>query len=131
MAVWDRAESPPFPLDVLRQRLKRPHFVLYLGRKSCPPAVGLQPQVVPSTTLAGAFSAAEFTDPEELCAESGRQRPAEPVAPPAFFWDQDDGIDPGLDFIQRHVRRDQPHSRRRWQFVPRDELEGKLREREE
>ena len=37
---------PPYPLIDLKQHLENPVFNLYLGRKSCPLALPLQPQVV-------------------------------------------------------------------------------------
>lgn len=44
VAVW--AESARWPLSHLAEALRAPVFVLYLGRKSCPPAAPLGPEVV-------------------------------------------------------------------------------------
>ena len=44
VAVW--SEDPPWPLSRIRDALVRPAFVLYLGRKSCPPAAPLGPRIV-------------------------------------------------------------------------------------
>ena len=46
--------TPRFTLQVLAQALRRPQFTLYLGRKACPPAAPLWPQLVdvPSARLA-------------------------------------------------------------------------------
>ena len=44
VAVW--ADSARWPLSQLAGALRAPVFVLYLGRKSCPPAAPLGPEVV-------------------------------------------------------------------------------------
>lgn len=44
VAVW--SDDAPWPLPELRDALLRPVFVLYLGRKSCPPAAPLGPRIV-------------------------------------------------------------------------------------
>lgn len=49
VAVQPR-EAAPYPLDVLAEALKKPRFVLYFGRKSCPPAVPLYPQVIEASS---------------------------------------------------------------------------------
>jgi len=40
------AKEAPHPLEVLADALRKPRFVLYLGRKSCPPAAPLFPLVI-------------------------------------------------------------------------------------
>ena len=56
VAVW--SDDAPWPLPRLRDALLRPVFVLFLGRKSCPPAAPLDPRIVagpdPVTVLRGA-----------------------------------------------------------------------------
>ena len=44
VAVW--AEAPHWPLPRLADALRKPVFALYLGRKSCPPAAPLAPEIV-------------------------------------------------------------------------------------
>ncbi|NHB93061.1 type I-E CRISPR-associated protein Cas5/CasD [Photorhabdus cinerea] len=44
-----------FTLEQLRDALLKPVFVLYLGRKSCPPALPLCPKLIESSTLKGAL----------------------------------------------------------------------------
>ncbi|MCY4429885.1 MAG: type I-E CRISPR-associated protein Cas5/CasD [Rhodospirillales bacterium] len=44
VAVW--AETARWPLSQFAEALRAPAFVLYLGRKSCPPAAPLGPEVV-------------------------------------------------------------------------------------
>ena len=44
IAIW--SEAAPWPLSQVQDALRRPAFVLYLGRKSCPPAAPLNPRIV-------------------------------------------------------------------------------------
>lgn len=50
-------EKAPYTLDALAEALKKPRFVLYLGRKSCPPAVPLYPQVIEARSALEAIDA--------------------------------------------------------------------------
>lgn len=54
--LWATAE-PPYPLNVLAETLSRPRFSLYLGRKSCPLALPLNPTVVQAENPARALAA--------------------------------------------------------------------------
>ncbi len=114
-ALW-RRETAPHELAALADALRRPRFVLYLGRKSCPPALPLAPRLVEADTLKAAFAAY----PADECL-AGRMR-----AKRRYFWEQPlpDGLATG--FSDREIlwvvpRRDRPSSRRRWQFDTRDE----------
>jgi len=46
-----------YGLDALAQALRRPRFVLYLGRKCCPPAAPLAPQLVEADSAHAAITA--------------------------------------------------------------------------
>lgn len=48
-------EGAPHTLDELADGLRLPRFVLYLGRKSCPPAAPLFPQVINAASARDAF----------------------------------------------------------------------------
>lgn len=114
VALWQK-QSPPYSLRQLRQKLLRPHFVLYLGRKSCPPSLPLNPHVLEEKTLKRAF----FRYPCDEIFKNNRLR-GNLVS---YFWEQD-GIDAsnlGLEPVMTYPRRDQVISRRRWQFATRDE----------
>ena len=54
MAVQARADAP-YALAELQGALEQPTFVLYLGRKSCPPSVPMAPRVVQADSLLEAF----------------------------------------------------------------------------
>jgi CRISPR system Cascade subunit CasD len=92
--------------------LQRPRFVLYLGRKCCPPALPLAPQIIEAADLRKAFDKAEFAD-AHLLARLPR------IGERIFVWE--DGIDSGMEAMHVTPRRDEPTSRKRWQFGERDE----------
>jgi CRISPR system Cascade subunit CasD len=102
----------PYTLAELRDALLRPTYVLYLGRKSCPPALPLHPKIQ---------SAEDFR-------EALRPLPVSPVRLQvprrleAYFWDP--GMAAGIEAASSHWCHDQPLSRDRWQFGHRQELRG-------
>ncbi len=98
-----------YSVEQLRNALLTPVFPLYLGRKSCPPAMPLNPQVKSAENLKAAFDAYSF-DPI-LDRVKG--------AVPRYYWEE--GMAAGMAHDYRAPRYDQPISRRRWQFSPRDE----------
>lgn len=116
---WPR-EGAPFSLDHLQQKLCKPFFVLYLGRKACPLALPLNPKIMESETLQEAFSQYPI-DCSVL--QSGDNVHGETVR---YFWEQDKANQPqaGIQAVMTYPRRDQVISRRRWQFANRDEYTG-------
>lgn len=48
-------EAGPFPLDEMAQALRTPRFTLYLGRKSCPLALPVAPQVRQAASIGAAL----------------------------------------------------------------------------
>ncbi len=103
----------PYPLVDLVAALARPRFTLYLGRKACPPALPLQPQLVVAAHLHDAFQQARFTPPDGL-KPTGDE----------LFWEE--GMTPGVEAHHTFTRRDQPRTRRRWQFDEREEHRAPL-----
>lgn len=101
-------------LDELAAALHRPHFPLYLGRKSCPLALPLAPRTVSAPTLREAFDGAE---PSPLLERHFRQALTSRQA--RYYWE--DGMQAGMPASLATQRHDQPLSRRRWQFAPRRE----------
>ena len=59
VALWAR-DRAPCPLEALRARFLEPEFVLYLGRKSCPPALPLNPEIVSSACVEEALDRLSF-----------------------------------------------------------------------
>ena len=111
VCLWSRTATPPYSLATLKEYLEKPVFGLYLGRKSCPLSLPLEAQVVPADTISGAFSSAHFKDAPFLhLLESAKDV--------RVFWEGDDA---GFDSVHTVQRRDEPISRRRWQFGNRTE----------
>jgi CRISPR system Cascade subunit CasD len=111
IALWQK-EGATETLQQLAEALSRPIFPLYLGRKSCPVALPLAPQVVPAETLREAFAKVSFPD-EALLA-------ALPLAEDrVFVWEELPRS--GMEALHVGPRRDEPISRKRWQFGEREE----------
>lgn len=116
VALWALPEAP-YSLAALTTALAKPHFTLYLGRKSCPLALPVQAQVVTADDLATALTEISFHD-EALLADNLKRD-----ALPTLHWEE--GIEErGLTALLTVTRRDQPLSRRRWQFRERRERRG-------
>jgi CRISPR system Cascade subunit CasD len=96
----------PHALDVLAQALRRPRFVLYLGRKSCPPAAPLAPHVVDAQSAHAALQ-----DYLARLQPEARLR--------SLSWA--DGVEAGLSPTLTVPRRDRPVRRRGWLFGERTE----------
>lgn len=111
IAVWQVDDQAAYSLEDLQQALKTPVFVPYLGRKSCPLSLPLNPQISRGQDLKKAFA----------------DYPVDPLMPKAkprrYYWEQgglgDDELGMSSDMV--YPRRDQISSRKRWQFVDRNE----------
>lgn len=112
VAIWSIGKSPAYKLIDLAEALKHPAFTLYLGRKSCPLALSLHPQIVEGENLKQAFSKANFPDEEML-----RYLPKSEYS--WIYWERDE--ESGFMTEGIITRRDNPLSRRRWQFSDRQE----------
>jgi CRISPR system Cascade subunit CasD len=112
--LWQRGTASEFTLSAIRDALLTPTFVLYLGRKSCPLAAPLHPQLVEAESLAAAFAAADFPPLHHLKGADRLQRIA---------FDSDSALPLGEVEATRFsvTRRDEPRSRARWQFGDRTE----------
>ncbi len=126
VALWVHDEaSRPFTLDELAAGLRQPQFALYLGRKSCPLALPLQPLILTATRLDVAFQEVRFQDGADV---EGLER-SEPCL---LYWEADLAPAGKLTPVQTMTRRDQPLDRQRWQFAPRREHQAWIgREQEE
>ena len=120
-ALWNRANAP-YPLAEIRDKLLEPHFVLYLGRKSCPLALPLQPVL---KTAASIEEALADSDLKKVLSDLWKDKTAKRLQSKFsqdegwLLWDTD--AETGLTAEQRITRRDLPLSRRRWQFSVREE----------
>ncbi|MFM9969670.1 MAG: type I-E CRISPR-associated protein Cas5/CasD [Burkholderiales bacterium] len=121
VAVQARGEAP-FALEVLADRLRQPRFVLYLGRKSCPPAAPLYPQIVDTDSALAAFKEYCTLLDAQLDAHKDRRgrAPLEPTGKVMrLYWG--DGIKAGVDADLSAPRKDRLIRRQGWQFGDRTE----------
>lgn len=112
VALWERKQGP-WSITMIEEHLEEPVFTLYLGRKSCPLALGLQPQIVPADSLREAFQKSQFVDLKII---SGYEWPHENKI---LYWEETDNA--GIGHEKIFERRDTPLSRVRWQFDVRKE----------
>jgi len=116
-ALWQQDGGSEM-VNAIAAALVTPVFHLYLGRKSCPLSVPLNPRVIQAPSLVMAFEAypepllsAEYPLSERI----GERRTT-------LYWepcDKNGMADQPHDMSV--VRYDQPLSRTRWQFTSRDE----------
>jgi CRISPR system Cascade subunit CasD len=109
-------------LEKLQAALERPVFPLSLGRKACPPALPLGPEIVEAETVLGAFEAYDerYPLPRAVARLAPRNHALE------FAWDAPFPVPVGLQESHLEDRRDEVLSRRRWRFVLRREAVGHL-----
>lgn len=115
-ALWPRSAKERWPLSALAAAMERPVFTPYLGRKSCPLGLMLAPRIIAATDPTAALLERRRTGPEATALGLAELRAASPAQSPVIVLDAAD-VEPG-DPSQRRIeqRRDQPRSRRRWQF---------------
>lgn len=127
VAIRARSNAP-YNLQELKQALESPRFHLYLGRKSCPLAAPLAPQLIKADNLRQALDnyrlgellvdAPEWSNDQRWLANDQLIH---------YYWEgtmsdfsaNEDGFDPQK--VQALNRYDKPLSRVRWQFQPRTE----------
>ena len=99
----------PCSLETLADALRRPRYVLYLGRKSCPPAVPLFPQLIEAQSALEAFEAYR----ERL----GCSGPVKPIV--QLVWSE--RVNAGVPADLSVPRKDRLIRRGAWQFGDRSE----------
>jgi CRISPR system Cascade subunit CasD len=104
-------KEAPYTLDALAEALKKPRFVLYFGRKSCPPAVPLYPQVIEAPSALEAINAYR----EQL----GRLGDEEIGRVVQLAWS--DNVAAGVQADLSTPRKDRLIRRSAWQFGDRTE----------
>jgi len=118
IAVWLTPESQ-YSLDTLKHALLRPYYTLYFGRKSCVPALPVNPQVILAETLLDAFNIVRFDSRHlETNSHNGFKLPKADGAK-LVWWEQTEFA--GMTANMVFTRRDDPRSRTRWQFGERFE----------
>lgn len=113
VGAWLRGHSPDMELKSIAVALQRPQFALYLGRKACPPALPLSPQIVEAENFRAALAKARLPEIDE------RDRLRLPAEPVMVSWEE--GADAGWPESFSVTRKDAPRSRQRWQFADRTE----------
>ncbi len=115
VCLWITGDAPPFSLEEIRNAMRTPRFVLYLGRKACPPSLPIVVELVRTDSVNEAFRRIDREPPNGLLS---LVRMAEPL----FFWDEDPHVD--MEARDTFTRRDVPLNRRAWQFTERREHSG-------
>lgn len=104
-------DGAPYALGDVAQALAKPRFTLYLGRKACPPALPLHPQIIAAENALAAL---------HIYRHALAERSGETVlALERMVWGE--GIDAGADHDLETVRKDRVLSRGHWQFGDRIE----------
>ena len=117
VSLWPRVKDA-VDLDGMADALRRPCFTLYLGRKSAPLGLPLNPAVIEADTFMDAFDKRQPNAEEKEVLKYLRSRDTAPTRMIAFDHDA-----PGAGADTRiERRRDAVASRTRWQFT--DRLEG-------
>lgn len=110
-------EGTAYTAQMLSDALRRPTFILYLGRKSCPLALPLQPKVSNANNLKEALDSMSFSDDALPGVLTSSQV--------GVYWE--DGSESGYERDHVVMRRDEPISRKRWQFAERRENYASIR----
>lgn len=114
-------ENAPLSLQELAKKINAPHFTLYLGRKSCPLAMPLNPQV---NTFASLKDALDSLDEAVLPGTVSVKQMTYLLRmdqSPRYYWDEALHTCAGMPADMALARNDQPLHRGRWQFAPRRE----------
>ena len=108
-AVWLNEESA-YTLKRLEQALKQPIFHLYLGRKSCPLSMPVNPVIITEDSFKAAL--------DQYPSMSEKQHLGKEDV--VYYWEQSkySGLD---NYSYRVPRYNQPLNRKHWQFCARDE----------
>ena len=110
VCLWGKSDEVPYSLENMAQKLKEPEFVLYLGRKSCPLAMPVDAKVVSGRNIQDAFSTMNSDNLLGGLQKDEGMR---------LYWEENH--DAGVPAVHTITRRDDPLSRKRWQFADRNE----------
>jgi CRISPR system Cascade subunit CasD len=131
LAAVRTLDSVPYALTEIQEKLLKPVFHLYLGRKSCPLAAPLNPQLL--TGQPNFFAAFKAYQHKPLLptfkpeTDGLTERDLYWLGCPKdrhYYWEgTSEDFSDRLDLTQQQtrIRHDQPLSRKRWQFAPRQE----------
>ena len=128
IAIQARGDAP-HALEVLADALRKPRFVLYLGRKSCPPASPLHPLVITANSALAALEGyrKQLNDQRDTHRDRHGRLPLEPIDKLIrLVWG--DGVEAGTSADLSAPRKDRLIRRQGWQFGDRTEHVALLRE---
>lgn len=114
-AVYAKSDAP-YSLTELQSVLRKPTFVLYLGRKSCPVSTPLHPQIAEAVGFHSALNRVSF--PPLFETKDGKRDLTDRFIPSSvvrYYWDGEAGDMQPQQTIERYER---SLNRRRWQFAP-------------
>lgn len=118
-AVWVRGDTAPWKLDDIETAMRSPAFIPYLGRKNCPLGLPLAPAITQASDPRVALMARSVEGPESRFRSQLAEAPGEVI----IARDEWSGsYDSEVHMRRRELRRDQPGSRRLWQFDLRSEV---------
>lgn len=121
IAVQPLADAP-HDLPAVAAALARPQFVLYLGRKSCPPAAPLHPNIIEAESALAAFETYRERLASRLAEQTdrwGRPLLESPGALERLVWGN--GVMAGTPADLSAPRKDRIIRRSGWQFGDRTE----------
>ena len=124
IALWiNDSNEKVYSLEDIRQALLTPKYHLYLGRKSCPPGLPLQPQNVWGDSLKEVLDNTEFgpivfpfsEDERDIKTANFVEKQIFRRNKAMFFWDscRNSGF---ASWTTRSEKYDRPINRERWQF---------------
>lgn len=112
-------KDAPYSVEQIAAALQKPVFTLYLGRKSCPLAMPIHPLIIKAERLRDALMTvppiAELSDITSKTTTN-------------VYWETN--IASGIALQHVITRRDEPRSRKRWQFSDRLENYGVFKKEE-
>ncbi|MGA2914348.1 MAG: type I-E CRISPR-associated protein Cas5/CasD [Methanoregula sp.] len=118
ICLWGRTAFPPYSIETIKTHLDNPAFVLYLGRKSCPLSLPVHAQILNAENLAEVLGAVCFPD-DQFISQLLRRHDIR------IFWEGDEKT--GFEREHTVTRRDDPSSRKRWQFLERGEHSTRIK----
>lgn len=118
-ALWAGVPTPRWALPDIAAAMRAPVFTPYLGRKGCPLGLPLAPELTEAAGPGAALARRHQAGPEAAFRLAMAEAPGAVVIA-RDAWDGD-----GANARRIEVRRDQPLSRRLWQFgLRREVVEG-------
>jgi CRISPR system Cascade subunit CasD len=111
--------------ETIAAALKKPAFVLFFGRKSCPLSEPLDPRVIDAPDIMSAYRGYDLGTGDDAAAAFRSLRPKRPHAREdhrVFALDRDFGIELPSNRASVETRRDRVVARKRRQFGLREEI---------